>query len=520
MPTEESMESFVENLNDALEGETQAQFHQEAPIENVLSESQILDQSTINLDANYDSFEFLNNRSATREDDIAMLDHLLECMKHLSDVNVEFREFFHGDDVLDENWPRGLEQTAKIETYEQCFSKIIEMELNEIYNFPDPNIFQRLIYRGPEVQRIFERKRRVLSIRAPEQILESPAIQVAPESPTPGPSNAVYPPEVPGAFKPQPEVTPAQNDEYGYFSDDDVPDKSLLIRLALSSEIMSAQLDNVLGRQAPPGPYLQDHERNTNYGINVRFNHIRASMKNREKDVPALNFPVSAGVDHTRLTQLINPEDFSYPQDDQDDQDVLTNQTGQSDQTIYDRVDFSNPQDDLNDNIQTNSVTNETSYSDGTGTAPCPHFMIRDENGVSIGAPCTQCQVCLSDGTGENYFTTSYPETSGTGLSGDTSENYQADNETTGPGNDTFDTAETGNYREEGVEIDPLANEGSFALLYSDDNAHFQGSAPDSSSNLSAIEPYVEEFDSNEAPGESDDVLDLEVPFKLVHEFE
>jgi len=484
-PTEESMENFaeepIENLNDALEGETQAQFHQEAPIDNVLSESQILDQSTNDLDVNYDSFEFLNNASATREDDIAMLDHLLECMKYLSGVNVEFREFFHGDDALDENWPRGLEQTAKIETYEQCFSKIIEMELNEIYNFPDPNIFQRLIYRGPEVQRIFERKRRVLSIRAPEQILESPAIQVAPESPTPGPSNAVYPPEVPGAFKPQPEVTPAQNDEYGYFSDDDVPDKSLLIRLALSSEIMSIQLDNVLGRQAPPGPYLQDHERNTNYGINVRYNHIRASMKNREKEIPALNFSMSASVDHTRL---ISSEFLRASI-----QDVQTNQTGQSDQTIYDRVDFSNPQDDLNDNIQTNPVTNETNFSDDTG---------------------------------ENYFTTSYPETSGTGLSGDTSENYQADNETTGPGNDTFDTAETGNYREEGEEIDPLANEGvnSFALLYNDGNAHFQGSAPDSSFNLSAIEPYVEEFDSYEAHDENDDVLDLELPFNFEHEFE
>ena len=123
----------------------------------------------------------------------------------------------------------------------------------------------------------------------------------------------------------------------------------------------------------------------------------------------------------------------------------------------------------------------------------------------------------MSEDTSENYFSTTYPETSEAVLSEATSENYQADNETTGPGNDS---AETGNYREEGVEIDPLANEGSFALLYSDDNANFQGSAPDSSFNLSAIEPYVEAFDSYEAPGESDDVLDLEIPFKFEHEFE
>ena len=474
VPAEESMESYaeefaeneepIENLNDALERETQtqAQFQQEAPIDTMLSESQILEQSTNVLDFNYDSFEFLNNASATREGDIAMLDHLLECMKHLSGINAEFREFFHDDDVMDENWPRGLDPTQKIETYEQCFTKIIELDPDEFYNFPDPGIFQRLVYRGPEVQRIFERKRRVLSTRAPEGLLvapmpespRSPVAQVSLEFPNPGPSNA-YPLKVPGAFKPQPEVTPAQNIEYGNFLDDEVPDKSLLIRLALTSELMSTQLDHVLGRQVPPGPYIQDHERNTNYGLNARYNHIRAVMKNREKEIPALNFPMNTVVDHTRLTQLINPEDFSYPEDD------------------------------LNENVQANlPENNETS---------------------------------LSEDTSENYFSTTYPETSEAVLSEATSENYQADIETTGPGNDS---AETGNYREEGVEIDPLANEGSFALLYSDDNANFQGSAPDSSFNLSAIEPYAEAFDSYEAPGESDDVLDLETPFKFEHEFE
>ena len=485
-------EEPIENLNDALESEiqTQAQFLQEAPIDTLLSESQILEQSTNVLDFNYDSLEFLNNASATREGDIAMLDHLLECMKRLSDINEEFREFFHDDDVMDENWPRGLDPTQKIETYEQCFSKIIELDPNDFYNFPDPGIFQRLVYRGPEVKRIFERKRRVLSIRAPEGLLnspeaqlpespESPVAQVSPaaqeplEFPTPGPSNAVH----------QPEANRAQNIGHGDFSDDEVPDKSLLIRLALTSELMSAQLDNVLGRQVPPGPYIQDHERNTNYGINARYNHIREVMKNREKEIPAINFPMSTGVDHTRLTQLINPEDFSYPQDDMNE-----------------------PPD-----------------------VPRPHFRIRDENGVSINGSCTQCNSCikkmgdagnetsLSEETSENYFTTSYPETSEAVLSEATSVNYQADNETTGPGNDTD---ETGNYREEGVEIDPLANEGSFVLFYSDGNAQLQESPPDSYYNLSSVEPHVEEFDSSGAPGESDDVLDLETPFKFEHEFE
>ena len=432
-------------------------------------------------------------------------------MKYLSGINGEFHEFFHGElnflshtdessrdetrvcgcDVLDENWPRGLSSIHKIETYEQCFSKIIEMDINHIYNFPDPGTFQRLRYRDPEVQRIFERNRRVLSIRAPE----SPEVLETPESPTPGPSNAnhgpdpgpeVPQPEVPQPEVPQPEVSPAQNAqnaEYGYFSDEDVPDKSLMIRLALTGEVLSLQLDRVLGRQAPPGPYILDHERNTNFGINVRFNHLRASMKNREKEVPDLNCSMSANVDHTRL---ISSEFLRAS--------IQDDQTGQSDQSIYDRIDFSNPledQDDLNDNIQINyPETNESNFSDETG---------------------------------ENYLTTSYPETSGTGLSENVSENYQADNEATGPGNDT---TETGNYREEGEGIvsQILANEGvnSFALLYNDGNAHFQGSAPDSSFDLSAIEPYEEEFDTYGAydDNESEDVLDLELPFKFEHEFE
>ena len=285
---------------------------------------------------------------------------------------------------------------------------------------------------------------------------------------------------------PQPEIAPAQNAqnaECGYFSDEDAPDKSLMIRLALTGEVLSLQLDKVLGRQSPPGPYILDHERNTNFGINVRFNHIRASMENREIEFPEINQPVGASNDHT-------------DQDDQEVQDDQTNQSGQTDQSIsdrsiYERIDFSNPQEDLNDNIQIHyPETSETNFSEETG---------------------------------ENYFTTSYPETSGASFTEDTSGNYQADNETAGPGNST---SEFEYYRGEGEEIvsQILANEGvnSFALLYNDGNAHFQGSAPDSSFDLSAIEPYGEEFNSNEAYDdyESEDVLDLELPFKFEHEFE
>ncbi|MCP3851711.1 MAG: hypothetical protein GY694_15965, partial [Gammaproteobacteria bacterium] len=259
---------------------------------------------------------------------------------------------------------------------------------------------------------------------------------------------AIFLPEVP-----QPEIVPAQNAEHGYFSDDDAPDKSLMIRLALTSEILSLQLDKVLGRQSPPGPYVSDHERNTNFGVNVRLNHIRASMENREIEFPEINQPLDTGNNNS-------------DQDVQEVQDDQTNQSGHSntDRSIYERIDFSS--------LQESSET-------------------------------------------------TYPMTSGASLT-ETSENYQADDEATGPGNNT---TEVEYYRGEGEEIvsQILANEGanSFALLYNDGSAHFQGSAPTSSFDLSAIEPYGEELNSNEAhdDNESEDVLDLELPFKFEHEF-
>ena len=244
-PAEES----VEDLNKALEHEAQAQFEQEAPTDVLLSESQILDQSTNDLNenydsnVNYDSLEFFNESGNTFEDDKALLIYLLECLKNLSNTNEEFREFFLEDDVLDENWPRWLEPVEMIVTYEQCYSKIIQMDINDIYNYPDPNIFQRMIYRGPEVPRIFEKKRRVLRVR--------------PGSPLPGPSNA---PDFPPApeVNPSPEMPRINNvrNVPGYFSDEEDADKSLLIRAITRSEILSIQVDHLLGRPVPPGPFL------------------------------------------------------------------------------------------------------------------------------------------------------------------------------------------------------------------------------------------------------------------------
>ena len=160
---EQAEESMIE-LNEA--------FNCEAPIDTPLSESQILEQTTQDLDFNYDSRENLNYTESgeTFEEFEAQLVQLLESMKHLSTVNQIFREFFIGDDI-DENWPRSLSPTEKIEQYEQCFNKIIQMDWQDIWaewDLPDPNHFQKMIYRGPDVQRIFrtdKRIRKALSIR-------------------------------------------------------------------------------------------------------------------------------------------------------------------------------------------------------------------------------------------------------------------------------------------------------------------------------------------------------------------
>ena len=114
------------------------------------------------------------------------------------------------------------------------------MDINDNLNFPDPGIFQRMIYRGPSVKRYFEKKRRVLSVREPVSTSNL-------ASPTPGPSNETAPPVFPPPVIPPPEmemprheqeVSPVFNDGFGYFSEDDEADKGLLIRFALRCEIL------------------------------------------------------------------------------------------------------------------------------------------------------------------------------------------------------------------------------------------------------------------------------------------
>ena len=88
-----------------------------------------------------------------------------------------------------------------------------------------------------------------------------------------------------------------------------------------------------------------------------------------------------------------------------------------------------------------------------------------------------------------------YPETSATSFTENTSENYFTGNNVSGNGNDSTgnDVTGTGNYREIGQEMVAqqlaAANVDSFALIYNDGNAHFQGSVPKTTYDLSSIEP-------------------------------
>ena len=81
--------------------------------------------------------------------------------------------------------------------------------------------------------------------------------------------------------------------------------------------------------------------------------------------------------------------------------------------------------------------------------------------------------------------TTSFTENSG--------ENYFTRNNTSGNGNDSTGTGNATNYREIGQHIITQqltsSNIDSFALIYNDGNAHFQGSAPNTTYDLSSIEP-------------------------------
>ena len=420
---EQADESLAE-LNEALE--------REAPSDIPLSESQILEQTTQDLDIKYDSRENLDYTESgeTFEEFDGRLVQLLECMKYLSSINSRFREFFISDDI-DENWPRSLSPTEKIEQYEQCFSKIVELDINDNWEFPDPNYFQRMIYRGPDVPRIFRSDKRIQR-----------ALSVRPGSPTLGPSSAPDPAPAP-APAPVPDSEEAEeedNEEQAYaalaFSESNDDERSLLIRFAYRAEILSMQLNNVLGRPNYAPPLIHDGETNTHRGLNTRYDYLSDIMDEREREIPALNRNPIASINHSTLisSQFLR----ASIQDEQEGQVVQTETVAEqavAEQVDLSQIDLSDSQVDLNSNIQlTYPETNETSFT-------------------------------------ENYFT---------------------GNNSTGYGNETERGNDSSiNYQEEAQNLISQqlasANVDSYALIYNDGTAHFQGS--NTTYDLSSIEP-------------------------------
>jgi hypothetical protein len=71
------------------------------------SESSFLDQTTLELDAVYDSAENLNNDSNESEP-APNAELLLDLLESMRNINRQFRILFDQDVVFDENWPRQL----------------------------------------------------------------------------------------------------------------------------------------------------------------------------------------------------------------------------------------------------------------------------------------------------------------------------------------------------------------------------------------------------------------------------
>ena len=111
--------------------------------------------------ARYDPESESDSRSGSTFDEMnEELACLLERMRNLSGVNNRFREFFFDDDIMTENWPRNMRPRVRIEQYEQCYTKIVEMDIQD-WGFPDPENFQRMIYRDHNVPRIFRSEKRI-----------------------------------------------------------------------------------------------------------------------------------------------------------------------------------------------------------------------------------------------------------------------------------------------------------------------------------------------------------------------
>jgi hypothetical protein len=212
-------------------------------------------------------------------------------------------------------------------------------------------------------------------------------------------------------------------------------------------------------------------------------------MEARENEIPILNRSPSAHIDHCNLIcPSFLRESVNY------DQPIAYDQP----------IDLSNSDYDLNSNIQlTYPETSATSFTENTSG---DYFTGNNDTGNGSG-----CNNSLCRQNGE-CLTHSHPGND---------EDTTTGNENV-TGNDTGTGNESGDYRAmgEGLISQLLAQENvdSFAVIYNDGNAHFQGSAPDATFNLSAIEPYEGADSNNESYddyADADNEFDLEMPIRF-----
>ena len=213
------------------------------------------------------------------------------------------------------------------------------------------------------------------------------------------------------------------------------------------------QLNNVLGRPNFLPPLIHEGDTNTHRGLNTRYDYLSDIMNEKEGKIPALNQNPRASLDHTSLiSQQFLRASIQNEQDGHIGQAAQIDQAGQ----IDGQIDLSDSQVDLNSNIQmTYPESSATSFS-------------------------------FAANTSENYFT-------GNTSTGNGNDSTGNGNDSTGNGNDSTGTGNATDYQEFGQDLIAQqltsTNIDSFALIYNDGNAHFQGSTPNATYDLSSIEP-------------------------------
>ena len=331
----EQEEADEENETNPLEQEEAVEDAELSEILNVENEN-ILAQTTTEFEVNYDSAENLNltwNDSLISQ--VPSEELLVDLLEGMRNMNRQFRVLLDQNEIYDENWPRQLTPTQRLEKYELGFQLARSLGIAEQYCFPHPRTFHGVVYHGISYN------------RAPPLRVQN-VLNLTPGSPIPvlyRPVTATYPDEdedfVEGAqaldpLLPEPEeaqapaepllhpqleaehealtnfghaaldreaelnpglINPVDNpfENYGMAVDDEPPImvsrrnlRQLLVRCTYRAEIMSFQLDNALGRESRP-VVSNAWTRNTFQDLLARYDQVAISMDERENENPTIN---------------------------------------------------------------------------------------------------------------------------------------------------------------------------------------------------------------------------------------